>query len=135
MESPLKADQPSTDERVAWMTIECAALTEPILHAALSAVRDGVITRDQALIRTILTLVEQNERLKTELLAWLSDSQQAVTRAHLATSIAVLRLAEPWLHPDVARGPASEDWSTMMLAVRTVLSGWCNQSAPPRSCA
>ena len=120
MES-LKADQPSTDERVEWMTIECAALTEPILHAALSAVRDGVITREQALIRTIMTLVEQNARLTTELRAWLSDSAQAMLRARLATSVAVLRSAEPWLHPEIDRGPAIDGWSAMMRAVRAVL--------------
>lgn len=51
-----------------WRDIEEAALTDPILHAALHYQRAGALTREQSLIAAIFALKAVNDMHRNELL-------------------------------------------------------------------
>jgi hypothetical protein len=49
-----------------WLDVEIAALHDPFLHAAVSVVKRGLATREDALITVVLALSESNSRLLEE---------------------------------------------------------------------
>jgi len=50
-------------KHVTWEDIQRAALTDPFLHQAVTMVRRGAWTREEALMRLVLTLSVERQRL------------------------------------------------------------------------
>lgn len=56
-----------------WYDVEKAALNDPILHAAVTLVRQGSFTREQALLEAVLALSEVNDIQRAQLLTFIMD--------------------------------------------------------------
>jgi hypothetical protein len=57
---------PRSMKQKTWLDVEVAALHDPFLHRAVTVVKQGLATREEALIAVALALSESNSRLLDE---------------------------------------------------------------------
>jgi len=63
--------------RKTWKDVEEAALFEPVLHQAVTLVRRGDLTREEALIAAVLGLVEIKETQQKRILELMNTRMYA----------------------------------------------------------
>lgn len=65
-----------------WHDIEALALHDPVLHAAVARVRQGVVSREEALIAVVIALSERMTMLQGAKLDALCFGNGFVSVAH-----------------------------------------------------